>query len=119
MTVRRSTIFEVGDVVRVPFPFVEREQMRSRPALIISCPHGPDGTIVWTLMITSAERSAWPGDIAVGDDHALMGLPIPCYVRTAKVAALETASVERRLGKLTSPVWDQVCERIRAVLPWL
>ena len=61
-----------------------------RPALVISAfPLGHEPTLFWALMLTGAGNRAWPGDIVV-PDHAACGLPIPCRIRTAKVAVFET-----------------------------
>nr|WP_302480181.1 type II toxin-antitoxin system PemK/MazF family toxin [Sphingomonas bacterium] len=108
----------MGDVVRVPFPFVERTRLRARPALIVSGPVGPDGALLWSLMITSARRGRWPGDIAIGGDHARYGLPVPCFIRTAKIAALEASAIERRLGQLPADLSDEVKREIRDALGW-
>jgi mRNA interferase MazF len=93
--------FEAGHVVRVPFPHVETNKRRYRPALIVTDePIGPDGLLIWAVMITSAERPSWPGDMAIAD-RAGAGLPIPSVIRTAKIATVETTSAELigRLGR--------------------
>ena len=69
--------------------------MVPRPALVLTPePVGPDGMLLWTLMITNAERAAWPGDVPI-DDARQIGLIIPSKIRTAKIAAVETASATR------------------------
>ena len=118
-TAKRSIIFEVGDIVRVPFPFVERDRLQARPALIISRPVGAGGLLQWSVMITSAQRGSWPGDISTGSGHAEFGLPVPCFIRTAKIAALEVAAIERRLGRVSSALLEQVCHELRLALGWL
>lgn len=91
--------FEAGDVVRVPFPYTDRDTIQHRPALVISDGGvGADRSLVWVLMITSAENRAWPGDVAIGD-RASAGLPAPSVVRTAKIATVDTARAAR-LGSL-------------------
>ncbi len=93
------TRFESGDVVRVPFPHVERNVRRSRPALVLTRePLGPDGLLIWVVMITNARRKPWPGDIPI-ENHEAVGLPVPSVVRTAKIATLEAASATR-IGRL-------------------
>lgn len=115
---RISRIFEIGDVVRVPFPFVERDRSQARPALVVSRPVGPDGVLLWTLMITSARRGLWPGDLPIGPDHAEYGLPIPCFIRTAKIAAIELESIERMQGRLSEALMARVQDLVRAALSW-
>jgi mRNA interferase MazF len=110
LIVRPSPIFEIGDIVRVPFPYVERERFAMRPAMIASRPMGPDGGLIWTLMITSARRGRWPGDVSVGPDHSSFGLPVPCFIRTAKVAVIETNSIDTILGRVPEEVLAAVRE---------
>jgi mRNA interferase MazF len=84
--------FKQGDVVRVPFPYVERGRHSYRPAVVLS--EGAVGAgLFWAAMITSAENEAWPGDYAI-DDLTNAGLPIPSVVRTAKIATLEAKSAQ-------------------------
>lgn len=100
----------------MPFPFVERERIRARPALIVSLPVGPDGLLLWSLMITAAKRGRWPGDIELGPDHLSYGLPVPCVIRTAKVIAFEARAAERRLGRISDDLLGEVQARLRAHL---
>ena len=112
----RTTIFEPGDIVRVPFPHVERSVVVSRPALVIGArPVGPGGLLTWTLMITNARREPWPGDVDVPDAEKI-GLLIPSKVRTAKIAAVETATAQR-LGRLDPATLTAVTALVRANLP--
>lgn len=104
--------FKAGDIVRVPFPYVERPVRQRRPALVVSkIPIGEDGELLWALMITSAENARWPGDVpvAAGGDS---GLPVDSLVRTGKIATIEAASVER-LGTLPDELMTQVNDRLR------
>ncbi len=99
-----------ADIVWVPFPFVEEARRRNRPALIIASGLGPDGALCWAMMITSARRPDWPGDIVL-DDHAALGLPIPSKVRTAKMATIE-AREAHKLGRLNDTDWQAVSSEI-------
>ncbi len=105
-------IFEAGDVVRVPFPYVEAETREMRPALVISATSvGPDGSLFWALMITSAANRGWPGDVSLEQEHAACGLPIPSLIRTEKVAVLETRSAAL-LGRISSAQLAEVHQKI-------
>ncbi len=109
------TQFEVGDVVRVPFPHVESNVRRYRPAVVVTRrPVGPDGLLIWVAMITSAERAHWPGDIQI-DDHRTAGLPIASVIRTAKLATLETSSADQ-LGRLSAAQISKVQAQLRGHL---
>ena len=68
-------IFEVWDIVKVPFPYTDRPVRQRRPALVVAAgeietAHG----LLWLVMITSAENRGWPGDVGISDLHAA-GLP--------------------------------------------
>ena len=70
-----------------------------RPALVVTAiPLGPLPGLFWALMITGAGNRGWEGDYVVPDYRAC-GLPIPCVIRTAKVAVFETR-MGTRLGRL-------------------
>jgi hypothetical protein len=61
-----------------------------------------DGALIWTLMITNAERSKWPGDIDISDAMS-KGIIVPSKIRTAKISPVETdkASLLGRLDDAT------------------
>lgn len=100
----------------MPFPFVERDRMQARPALLVSGQIGPEQSLVWSLMITSARRGSWPGDISLVEDHSEFGLPRPCVIRTEKIAVLPVRSIERRIGHLSPRLLAEVSGRLRAHL---
>lgn len=100
-------IFNAGDVVKVPFPYVEKPVRQFRPALVISSPelqelHG----LLWVLMITSARNRPWAGDVPTGHLEET-GLPVPSVVRCAKIATIETSEAAL-IGKLADPQWNLV-----------
>lgn len=99
--------FEPGTIVRVPFPYTDRETRQRRPALVVASDVGPDGALLWVLMITSAANRRWPDDVAIEQGHAECGLPAPSLVRTAKIATIE-ARVAEALGRLDNARMVQV-----------
>ena len=81
-----TTVVAPWSVVTVPFPYVERNARKARPALTISAESFQRATgLCWLLMITSAAHEFWPGDISI-DDLGRAGLSKPSVVRTAKIA---------------------------------
>lgn len=89
-------LFERWDIVAVPFPYVERLEVKHRPALVVSGQrwqemHG----VLWVMMITSAANPGWPDDVAI-DDSPAAGLPRPSVIRPAKVATVEATRCQRR-----------------------
>lgn len=77
-----SVTFERYAVVRVPFPFTDRNTVKNRPALVLSdnaAFNAPAGHSVMA-MITSCENVSWPLDCPISD-LASAGLPAPSMVR--------------------------------------
>lgn len=107
--------FDAFDVVVVPFPYADRLAEKRRPALVISnrklAVHG----LVWVAMITSAGNEAWPDDVAI-TDLARAGLPAPSVVRPAKIACIEPARIDRRIGRLDKAAARTVGQRLRGFL---
>lgn len=103
--------FSPGDVVRVPFPYTNRDAQQHRPAMVISNGALANGMLLWVAMITSADNRAWPGDVDLSDDIVGAGLPAPSVVRTLKIATIETA-VATPLGKVSAATRHVVMDRI-------
>jgi mRNA-degrading endonuclease toxin of MazEF toxin-antitoxin module len=92
--------FERFDVVRVPFPFTDRQAEKNRPALVISngaAFNTPAGHSVMA-MITSAAHAPWPLDASISDLKAA-GLPTPSILRF-KLFTLDHRLVRGKLGRL-------------------
>ncbi len=107
--------FRQGQIVRVPFPYTDRNTRQHRPALVISDGAIGDGeSLIWVAMITSAENRPWPGDHAIAD-FADAGLPIPSVVRTAKVTTLET-NAAIPVGDLDAALLGEVMAGVRGML---
>ena len=70
------TRYEPGDVVEVPFPFVDLPIRKRRPAVVMGCL--PE--VVVLAMVTSAKRSLWPSDVPLRD-WGKAGLRAPSVVR--------------------------------------
>ena len=94
--------FERFDVVRVPFPFTDRQTVKNRPALVLSGEaafNAPSGHAVMA-MITSLANAPWPCDCPILDLQAA-GLPAPSKVRL-KLFTLDLRLVRGALGRLSA-----------------
>lgn len=94
--------FERWQVVRVAFPFTDRNASKSRPALVLSDAgafNTPSGHVV-LAMITSARHAPWPLDCAI-DDLAVAGLPAPSVLR-CKLFTLDARLIRAPLGELAA-----------------
>ena len=100
------------DVVRVPFPFTDKDASKNRPALVLSDAlafNAPTGHSVMA-MITSEAHSGWPLDCVVRNLQAA-GLPAPSKVRF-KLFTLDDRLVHGKLGQLD----EQDAQRVQQAL---
>jgi mRNA interferase MazF len=105
--------FEQGNVVRVPFPYTDRDTRQRRPALVVSQgPLGEADSLLWVVMITSAANRPWAGDVSLADEYLELGLPIPSVVRPAKIATIEARHADR-IGHLPAVLWRSVAVELR------
>ncbi|MBA4164750.1 MAG: growth inhibitor PemK [Erythrobacter sp.] len=109
---RRSIItdaqFRAGDVVWVPFPFVEVPRLRDRPAVVVSVQQPAERIrLLWVIMVTSAVNKGWEGDVSLESRHSECGLNVPCVIRCAKIATIEAARVSKA-GRLPEDIFDKV-----------
>ena len=89
------------DVVVVPFPFTNQNTSKRRPALVLSsAAFGRAAAHSVLAMITSADQSSLPGDLAIGT-LGPTGLTQPCLIRL-KLFTLDHRLIVRRVGKLSS-----------------
>ena len=106
-------IFNQGDVIRVPFPYTDRNTRQHRPALVVSAGSADENhDLLWFVMITSAENRAWANDVAV-PNHKDAGLPAPSIIRPVKIATIEARHAEY-IGKVTVPTRQAVMRCVRA-----
>lgn len=66
----------------------------------------------WSLMITSAANAGWPDDISLEERFAECGLPVPCVIRTAKIATVDLSSAPV-LGALPGDIWAEVRAKLQ------
>lgn len=105
-------------VVTVPFPYVERNAQKARPALVISTEEFQTASgLCWLLMVTTASNPGWPGDVPI-DDTTEAGLTRPSVIRTAKVAVAEVHRLVP-IGMLASRQRRRVIAAVAASLAGL
>jgi len=105
--------FERGDVVRIPFPYTDRNTRQHRPGLVVSAGGiGDQAGLIWVVMITSAANRRWPDDLDLEDRYGEAGLPAPSVVRPSKIATIEASAAES-IGRLDEARLAVVMETIR------
>lgn len=105
--------FDIGAIVRVPFPITEKKGRKFRPALVVAQFRVTrDINLLWTLMITGANREKWEGDVEL-PDHEAIGLPIASMVRTAKIATIDACEAQP-IAQIDGDLLQQILARVRA-----
>jgi mRNA interferase MazF len=98
---RPEKTFEAFGVIVVPFPFVEMDLAKRRPALVVSsAAFNRRHSCLVFAMITASERSRWPTDGPVTEPH-VAGLHKKCVVRM-KLFTIDLALVLRLVGRLSA-----------------
>lgn len=99
---RLTVTYKRYSIVKVPFPFTDRQASKNRPALILSDDqafNAPSGHSV-LAMITSAKHSAWPLDTPI-ENLTTAGLPVPSIIRL-KLFTLDNRLIIACLGTLAA-----------------
>jgi mRNA interferase MazF len=104
--------FRQGDVVAVPFPYIDRQTRQRRPALVVSTGAiEDDHGLLWVAMITSAENRGWPADVSI-DNLRKAGLPAASVVRPRKLATIEARDATP-LGNIEAPALKRVLTELK------
>lgn len=108
--------FERYTVVRVPFPFTDRDAVKNRPALVLSDASAFNDPIGHSVlaMITSSANPSWPLDCPIRD-LAPAGLPAPSKVRF-KLFTLDHRLVRGTLGRLAAADAELVTRALEQLL---
>jgi mRNA interferase MazF len=108
-------ICDFGDVVVVPFPFVDAAGSKRRPSAILSARsfNAANGHSI-CAMITTAMAIRWPSDHTISDLEAA-GLPRPCVLRW-KLFTLPNTLILKRAGILAAADRDRIAEAARNVV---
>jgi mRNA interferase MazF len=108
-------ICDFGDIVIVPFPFVDLVAEKRRPCLILShlAFNESNGHSI-CAMITTAARSRWDSDIAI-EDLKSCGLERSCVIRW-KIFTLPNNTILRHAGRLSRRDQDVVVSVARTIM---
>ena len=101
-----------GDVVVIPFPFIDSTLAKRRPAVVLSQGNFnlKSGALVCG-MLTSVKTSKWPGDINL-KDWSKAGLKKPCHFRM-KIFTIDTNLVREKVGGLSKVDLEQIQKSFR------
>jgi mRNA interferase MazF len=101
------------DIVKVPFPFTDRQASKNRPALILSDGKTFNSRISQCVMamITSVKHANWPLDTRIGHLPGT-GLPAPSVIRL-KLFTLDNRLILAKLGQLDPVDQDTVKQQLK------
>jgi len=104
------------DIVKVPFPFTDRQSSKTRPALVLSDHKAFNSRIDHSVMamITSAKHSDWPLDTPI-ENLIAAGLPAPSIIRL-KLFTLDNRLILAKLGQLGSADQHTVEQHLKTLL---
>jgi mRNA interferase MazF len=105
-------IFEPGQVVRLPFPYIDQPTSKYRPGLVLK--YFADRHFLWVAMITSARNAPWPEDVPM-QDIAAAGLSKASVIRPTKITLVDDKAAEA-IGICHPEDFAQTLSRIRAFL---
>ena len=102
MTTSRSNRFRRGDVVYVPFHFVDKDARIVRPAVIVSSSayHESRNDVVIVGITSNIQRSGFVGQFEV-NDLASAGLEVRSAV-TGVVMTVRTNQIARQIGSFAT-----------------
>ena len=107
--------YDQFDIVKVPFPFSDKEKIKKRPAIIISSPQYLIATNHYILlMITSAKQSSWKNDIEISNLQK-SGLPSPSKIRF-KMFSLDYSIIISKIGCLDIQDTNIVKKNLKDIL---
>jgi mRNA interferase MazF len=104
-----------GDIIIVPFPFVDNANVKSRPALVVSSKifnEEQDHSIL--VMITTAAATKWKSDIEI-TNLKLAGLPVKSFIRL-KFFTLDNRLIKKTVGKLDDNALNKVKDNLTLYL---
>ncbi len=105
------------DVVTVVFPFLEGDQAKHRPALIVSTERLYEKhELYWVVMITTAKAGMREDDIPISSPEPA-GLPDSCVIRVSRLTTLSDRQIVRRLGSIQPKQRNAVQALLRKYAP--
>jgi mRNA interferase MazF len=108
-------ICEAWSVVVVPFPFSDSQDVKSRPAVVLSTRSFNRGGLSIMAMVTSARHSKMHGDILVKSGTA--GLPKDSVIRM-KLFTLDNRLIRGKLGAIPHELGVRLGAQLQSTLRW-
>jgi mRNA interferase MazF len=116
---RHIVIYDLFDVVVVPYPFTDKKGIKRRPALICSDAEHFNDQIGHSVMamITSAKNAPWPLDVPI-TDLKTAGLPNSSKIRM-KLFTLDHRHVIEKIGVLAPKDQKAFIKALQRLIPMI
>jgi mRNA interferase MazF len=101
-------MFELGDLLLVPFPFSDSSGAKRRPVLALTAPDRYGDFIA--LPVTSRPQEEH-GIALAAADLARGRLPAPSWIRTDRIVTLNATLVVKSIGQVSGRAVDAAVER--------
>lgn len=103
------------DIVVVPFPFVDSQDSKRRPAIVFSSNNHFNKEAGHSIMamITSARNHPWPYDVEIAD-LVKAGLPKKSVIRM-KLFTIDHRLIIESLGTLSLKDQKELCKAVKSV----
>jgi len=106
-----------GGIYKIPFPFSDLTQKKSRPALALDNPN-EQGDVRFMFITTTAVENASQGFQLKEEDYDQAPLPFDSFIRIEKTILLHKNLAIKRLSKLTAQAMGKVLRQyIKAEIP--
>ena len=95
------TIYKAGDIVTIPFPYVEGKKGKVRPTLLVSdCITAGHQYYYYVVMVTSKQgKEVIKGDVLI-EEVGKCGLIVPSIIRCSRIATLDQKMIIGKIGKI-------------------
>ena len=94
------TIYKAGDIVTIPFPYIEGKKGKVRPTLLVSNLIQGNKQYFYVVMITSKKgKKNIKWDVVISDVSDC-GLIVPSIVRCSRIATLDQNMIISKVGEL-------------------
>ena len=110
------TTYKAGDIVTIPFPYVEGKKGKVRPTLLVSdCIHA-GYQYYYVVMITSKQnKEIIKGDVLV-EDVSQCGLIVPSIIRCSRIATLDQKMIIEIVGELPIAISKLAGDSVRGFI---
>ena len=108
-----------GDIVLIRFPKTDLQTGKLRPALVVAAAPGHHPDLLLALISSRTYQAIPDFDELIelyDSDYGESGLKVRSVVRLARLATVETAVINARLGRISSGRLQKIRQRI---VEWL